>query len=714
MGGYANNTVYASTVLTTGDWCLAGDFTAIGSQPAFYMARWDGAAWSAIAGAQAFVAALVADPAGGMIALGPRTPTAVTTPVRRWSNGAWMTLASTIRNGAANGVIQCGMFDESGTLYIGGAFTNIQNVDAANVAAWDGATWSPVGTGLPHPVRHLASLPTGNLVAACDVGGTASNDALYIYREGAWSLLAEVDGNTGPLLMQSSGDMISMGTFLQCDGVVSRRIVRYDGQSFQSMGEGTGLDDYVHTMAIGPNGDLIVGGEFTIAGNQVARGIARWDGTQWHGYGSGIRQTASNAVRDLVVLPSGEIFIAGNFTALGDGTPAMNMARWDGQAWRSTGWNTGWGLDLDILPDGSVIAGGTQRVCVWRDGAWVQRSDEGTDSVCALPDNTFLTSGPYNVQVMRWTPDGWGILGDGTFALGSISALTRRGNGEIVVAGGFFLGNGQNIERTARFDGTMWHQMGAGLGQLGGLPTYPSIEVFASLRDGGLVAGGLFAASGSTPITNVAHWTGQGWAAFPGPSPNSRVNTAIELPDRGLAIGGVFTAVGSQPTTYLAIRRSGLPTITTPPSQVFACPGQTATLVAAANSATPMTSRWQKEAADLIDVPDSVQGSSTGTLQLLNLDTSRSGMYRCVVTNTCGQSATQAVLVYVDPCLTSCDADVNCDLALNGFDVEVQEKAVGGDVTDYCLSDPDFNGDFALDGFDVEAVQIVVGGGPCP
>ena len=42
------------------------------------------------------------------------------------------------------------------------------------------------------------------------------------------------------------------------------------------------------------------------------------------------------------------------------------------------------------------------------------------------------------------------------------------------------------------------------------------------------------------------------------------------------------------------------------------------------------------------------------------------------------------------------------------------EKAVGGDMTDYCLADPDFNGDFALDGFDVEAVEIVVGGGPCP
>lgn len=62
----------------------------------------------------------------------------------------------------------------------------------------------------------------------------------------------------------------------------------------------------------------------------------------------------------------------------------------------------------------------------------------------------------------------------------------------------------------------------------------------------------------------------------------------------------------------------------------------------------------------------------------------------------------------------TCDGDVNCDFALDGFDVEVQEKAVGGDMTDYCQSNPDFNGDFALDGFDVEAVEVVVGGGACP
>lgn len=83
-----------------------------------------------------------------------------------------------------------------------------------------------------------------------------------------------------------------------------------------------------------------------------------------------------------------------------------------------------------------------------------------------------------------------------------------------------------------------------------------------------------------------------------------------------------------------------------------------------------------------------------------------------IVTDNGGLTDDDTVLVTITE--PPCDGDVNCDFALDGFDVEVQEKAVGGDISDYCQADPDFNHDFALDGFDVEAVELVVGGGPCP
>lgn len=58
-----------------------------------------------------------------------------------------------------------------------------------------------------------------------------------------------------------------------------------------------------------------------------------------------------------------------------------------------------------------------------------------------------------------------------------------------------------------------------------------------------------------------------------------------------------------------------------------------------------------------------------------------------------------------------CNGDVNCDMALDGFDVEVMERAVGGDMTDFCLPDPDVNCDYMLDGFDVLYITELVSTG---
>ncbi|GJQ28906.1 MAG: hypothetical protein HBSAPP03_07900 [Phycisphaerae bacterium] len=69
------------------------------------------------------------------------------------------------------------------------------------------------------------------------------------------------------------------------------------------------------------------------------------------------------------------------------------------------------------------------------------------------------------------------------------------------------------------------------------------------------------------------------------------------------------------------------------------------------------------------------------------------------------------IVSYTTP--ATCNPDVNCDGAANGVDVEVQERAVGGELTDYCAPDPDFNQDGAVNGTDVEAVERAVGGGPC-
>lgn len=66
------------------------------------------------------------------------------------------------------------------------------------------------------------------------------------------------------------------------------------------------------------------------------------------------------------------------------------------------------------------------------------------------------------------------------------------------------------------------------------------------------------------------------------------------------------------------------------------------------------------------------------------------------------------------PFTPPCDPDVNCDGAVNGFDIQATEEAVNGDFSNFCQPDADYNRDGAINGFDVEAVEQGVNGAPCP
>ncbi|CAG0980913.1 hypothetical protein PHYC_01760 [Phycisphaerales bacterium] len=65
------------------------------------------------------------------------------------------------------------------------------------------------------------------------------------------------------------------------------------------------------------------------------------------------------------------------------------------------------------------------------------------------------------------------------------------------------------------------------------------------------------------------------------------------------------------------------------------------------------------------------------------------------------------------PVTPACDPDVNCDGAVNGFDIQATEEAVNGDFTNFCQSSADLNGDGTENGFDIEAEEQRVNGAPC-
>jgi hypothetical protein len=98
---------------------------------------------------------------------------------------------------------------------------------------------------------------------------------------------------------------------------------------------------------------LFAGGRFTIAGTTPAEGIAKWDGANWAALGSGIDISYFSTCRVTALADyddggGARLFATGQFFVAG-GTPASEIASWDGTAWSAApkpGMSARWGAAL--------------------------------------------------------------------------------------------------------------------------------------------------------------------------------------------------------------------------------------------------------------------------------------------------------------------------------------------------------------------------------
>ena len=111
------------------------------------------------------------------------------------------------------------------------------------------------------------------------------------------------------------------------------------------------------------------------------------------------------------------------------------------------------------------------------------------------------------------SPLGWsdefGINGTN----GTVYALAVYGN--VLYVGGYFTSAGRMpATNVAKWDGTSWSALGAGIGGTGLNNNYGTVYALAVDASGNLYAGGRFIRAGGVAASNIAKWNGSAWSAL--------------------------------------------------------------------------------------------------------------------------------------------------------------------------------------------------------
>ena len=548
----------------TGNLYVGGRFQTAGGASAANVAKWDGSAWSALGAGipsnSVFpVAALAMDGTGNLYAGGSfRTAGDVSASnIAKWDGAAWSALRSGMGGSFTN--VDALVVDEAGILYAGGAFSTAGGVSANRVAKWDGTAWSALGTGADYRVYALALDDAGNLYAggALTRAGGVSVNRVARWDGTAWSALGSgVDSYVRALAVDAGGRLWAGGEFTVAGGRLANHVARWDGSAWWAPGPGTGhgVNSIIKALAADPAGGIYAGGVFTAAGGTLANRVARWDGTGWSALGTGTADPVEHSigvVDALVTDRAGTLYAGGSFTVAG-GVSVNHVAKWDGAAWSALGAGTPRGVTSLVMdPAGNLYAGGFG-VNKWDGTTWTTLGSgmdafiwalaaDGAGSIYA--GGSFTSAGGVPAShVAMWDGIAWRPLGAGIS--GEVFALAVDPVGHLYAGGYFQSAGGASARGVAMWDGTSWSAMGAGL--------WPVVYALTVDATGNLYAGGGFAVPGAPDSYCLAKWDGATWSAL-GSGLNDQPR-ALALDRWGnLFAGGYLSTAGGKTSSHFAL-----------------------------------------------------------------------------------------------------------------------------------------------------------------
>lgn len=452
-----------------------------------------------------------------------------------------------------NGIIYAIEYDSiNSRIYVGGFFTQIDNVDALNIAFYENEKWHPLDKGVDGPVTTL------------QLGG----DHLYVG-----------------------------GVFENASGVTTNQIARWDGLLWSALQGDRPFNGSILSLEWFQE-KLYATGQFTRIGNDTIKGIAKWDGHQWRDAGLDhiLHAKGLLAVNDTLWAYGsayqslmGHFHLAsyltnGQWTTLPrpEGFPALtlsalirfqnnlyavagdNIVKRVGSEWVNYGFapyqqrikgifvfdgkmysilkpelNSYQFSIMSVLGNQTVGTfgtsspiGGIQAYLKCGDDLWV-----GGDFV-DINGTTFLSMASFNGA--SWTDRGH-IKAEG-YVNGYNNATGSSILGEDLIVGGEFLYADTTFARhIARWNGTHWEAMGEGFDA-------PVSQVITFKNE--IYACGSFIKSGNLIVNRIAKWDGARWQALSQGA--DRFVKGMIVWNENLYVWGNFLRIGNSGADYFA------------------------------------------------------------------------------------------------------------------------------------------------------------------
>ncbi len=461
--------------------------------------------------------------------------------------------------------------DGSGNWYVGGNFTTVaNNIGLNNIAKWDGASWSALGSGTDGFVSSLAVDGSNNVYAGGGFFQAGGNTVNFIAKwdGSSWSALGYgVNGLVNVLAVDKLNNVYVGGNFGQLCGNVAcnmanttvNSIAKWSGSSWSTLDGG--VNSTVAALTVDSGNNVYAGGYFTLAGGSIVNRIAEWNGTSWSALSYGVNA----GILALTVDGSDHVYAGGAFTEVcgnaacdTGNSPASHIVEWTGGSWSAVGSGaSGNVIALAFYGPSTVYAGGyflqaggntVNYIAKWNGSNWSALGGGMNHPVSALKvdgandlyaGGTFSQAGASTVNyIARWNQSSWSGFGNGLNS--SVNALAVNSAGNVYAGGVFTQVNGIRMNHVAQWNGSYWSTLGYGLNG----------SVFALTVDGNNVyAGGAFtqlcanfACTIGAQAFHIARWTGLNWAAM-GDGVNDDVNALAVNSGHNLFAGGAFTTV---------------------------------------------------------------------------------------------------------------------------------------------------------------------------